>query len=187
MTLHRRDTRLGRAGDKVVRDKPRNLESRGMSVSKQYGVWIVKNAGFTSVPSAITSTTAPTAAPSPTTGSGNGLTTGAKAGIGVGVSIGVLSALAVLALVFRARRRRRRMLRQAQGNDVGSSGGKPELHNKDLPRTHGRSELSEQRAPVEMDAAEQMRKAELPGADGRVADLGEKETGTSTTEKSLEK
>jgi len=110
------------------------------------------------------------------------LSTGAKIGIGVGVSFGVLGALIALALFWR--HRRRQPLREVGATEFGTSANKAELPNEDLPRTHGRSELNEARAPVEMDATDQTMKAELAGADARVVELGHKEVESSTTQKS---
>lgn len=114
------------------------------------------------------------------------LSTGTKIGIGVGVSVSVLSVLIIMALAWRARHRRKK-LRGVGATDSGTSTNKAELPNKDLPRTYGRSELSEKRAPVELDAAEQSRKAELVGVDVHFAELAENGTGTSTAVKSSEK
>ncbi|KAK5309322.1 hypothetical protein LTR70_010398, partial [Exophiala xenobiotica] len=141
--------------------------------------------------SSVSASSAATTEPTPMTASSlpnneGGLSKGAKIGIGVGVSLGALTALVIIALVWRARRCRQK-LNGAHATDFGTSGNKAELPNKDLPRTHGRSELHEQRAPVELDAAGQSRKAELAGAEARAAELDEKGTGTSTTERSLEK
>lgn len=123
------------------------------------------------------SATSPAAQTSATAGSGgdingdgnSGLTTGAKIGIGVGVSLGVLFVLGIAGIVFwRSRRKRRQQILNAE---PGVYGRKAELHNENLPRTHGRSELSEKRAPVELDGTAQTIQPQLVGDREPVAEL----------------
>lgn len=83
---------------------------------------------------------------------GSALSTGAKAGIGVGVAVGVGALIGVaILLLMRSRRRRRDLTSEAK---FGTTMNKAELHHQDLPRTHGRSELSEKlhAVPVELEA-----------------------------------
>lgn len=85
--------------------------------------------------------------------------------------------------MFRRSRRQKRRQRDGESTLIG---GKAELHSRDLPRTHGRSELSEKRAPVEMDVTSQARVPELSGDVVQIAELRgkdfltETETGTGT-------
>ncbi|KAK5214568.1 hypothetical protein LTR72_012259, partial [Exophiala xenobiotica] len=90
--------------------------------------------------SPISQTTAGGQSVNATNSSSHGLGQSSKIGIGIGLGIGV-TLLALLVGVFTLRRRRRN--RNARNSPPPSGFEKPELHGKDLPRTHGRDELEE--------------------------------------------
>ena len=82
----------------------------------------------------------------------------------------MLFAVAFIAfVVLRSRRRRRKA--SGHGTRYGTASVEAELHNNDPPRTHGRSELSERRAPAELDAVSQQRAAGMEGISAEVAEL----------------
>ena len=148
----------------AIRDQDMSWVITSTSYTTVTQAWGIQMNGYNIAPqitsssttsTSATSSTARTPSATATTQPSSGLSTGAKAGIGVGVALGALALGTLIVFIFAQRQRKRKRI--ADGGEPvynlkSPNPGSVAVHELDVRRQAGISELDSRGVPAEIDS-----------------------------------